>query len=57
MLLSYTVHEISMHYPRMARTEVKFPPLRGGGGGGGGGGAVCFRRLRSIWLTFELHWT
>ena len=37
MLLSYTVHEISMHYPRMARTEVKFPPLRGGGGGGGAG--------------------
>ena len=36
MLLSYTVHEISMHYPRMARTEVKFPPLRGGGGGGAG---------------------
>ena len=35
MLLSYTVHEISTHYPRMARTEVKFPPLRGGGGGGG----------------------
>ena len=33
MLLSYTVHEISTHYPRMARTEVKFPPLRGGGGG------------------------
>ena len=39
MLLSYTVYEISTHYPRMARTEVKFPPLRGGGGGGGGEGA------------------
>ena len=36
MLLSYTVHEISMHYPRMARTEVKFPPRRGGGGEGAG---------------------